>query len=55
MVYKILKTYKARQNSRCQSSDTKQAPYWVLTDIRRHRTKFSHPGARGMYTPTLEN
>ena len=33
------------QNSRCQSCDIKRFPHWRPTNIRRHGTKFSCPGA----------
>jgi hypothetical protein len=33
----------ASKNSKGQTGNTKQAPYWGSTNIRRHRTKFSHP------------
>jgi hypothetical protein len=39
------------QKSRRQTVDMKQVPYWGLTNISRHSTKFGRPGYRDLYTP----
>jgi hypothetical protein len=38
------KIWETSQNSRCQTGDTKQIPYWGSTHIRCQRTKASHHG-----------
>jgi hypothetical protein len=39
--------YKVPQNSKCQKGNTKQVPYWGLTNIWRYCTKFIRHGYMG--------